>query len=166
MIAFPWALVINLKIVGFQYYTDSQLTTIALIASISSAFGRFLSGYFLDKSGIINVVRFVSILSFVNIIFYYFLQDHLIVYTLNISVFYGMIACVGTFNTMIVVIMYGVDLGMKMQALTAAVPAFAAVFIWFFDVYVFGKLGLEALCLLMGSFYIVVILYSHKIFRE
>ena len=87
-------------------------------------------------------------------------------YGINICVFYGIIACVSTFNQMIVVIMYGVDLGMRLQALTATIPSFAGLFIWFFDVYVFGYLGLDALCILMGLFYIVIILNTEKIFAQ
>ena len=132
---------INYKSIGLAMYDDRTLTSFGIVSTISTCLGRLFGGYLIDKLGLKNAMKCLLATMTVALFFLQFFRNYLLVFFSC----YAIIAfCTGfiltTFNCAIIIV-YGVELGAKLQSFLGIMPLLNGLITQLYDRYVLSQFG-------------------------
>lgn len=98
-IGFPFVMLMNYKAIGFQYYTDKQLTFFILLVTLISGFIVMVGSSYIERlGGAIKVYKVTSFYAIVNSVLFLLFKSNLQIFSLNFSFFYSIYSFFIMFN--------------------------------------------------------------------
>lgn len=66
----PLFMTVSVKTIGLKYFSDSTLSNLAIVGTITQTAGRFAAGYLADKLGMKNLILINQISEIVAIVLF------------------------------------------------------------------------------------------------
>lgn len=125
-------------------------------------FGRSGSGVIIDKMGICKAYQGMAITTIINTICFMSIRSNFYAFCTIMSINYGLYASFTTLRTLSPILLYDVNLGMKMQGSMEIISGLGAIIIWIFDVAIISNFGYFNLSLIIIGINLAILMNVHK----
>ena len=157
--------IINIKAFGLSNFSDAAISHLSYMSCSLSVTMRFGAGYLVDKFGIVVIYRLQTIVNITTVVLFYLYQDNLAFFYYTISMFYVTKVSFATFIGSVTVIVYGFDLGMKLQSVMHCTFAMAGIMAWILDAFVLNALGIGFQCMYLVIVNLIIFIVVAKYFN-